>query len=195
MPSLFAIIDQYHDQLSALNDSELPTEVILDTVEAMQGDVETKIRAVVAYALQIKADADTRKAHAKRMADSAKAMESRYESLMMYAQVGVMNSGLKLPMALPEFTLNLAKNPPSLDDALDASKVPTQYLRRTISFSLPAEANPTSFTDKLHEMGINEVTVDVAVDKRPLLEAVKTDPEACKPFAKLNPTSYRLTVR
>lgn len=199
MANLYQIIDQYQQQLSQLQDSDLPNEVILDTIEAMQGDVETKLRAVVAYALQIKADAETRKAHAKRMAESAKAMENRAESLMMYAQVGVMNSGLKLPLTLPEFTLNLAKNPPSLE-VVDEDRVPAQFKRRTCTFDIP-----TDWTDEhvaatlvLHPANCSSIqnyTIDEAVDKRPLLDAVKSEPEAHKDYAKLSPTSYRLTVR
>lgn len=197
MPNLFEIIDQYQQQLSALQDTDLPPEVVMDTIESIQGDVETKIRAVVAYALQVKADAETRKAHAKRMAESAKAMEHRYDSLMMYAQVGVMNSGLKLPLALPEFTLNLAKNPPSCEVTDTITQVPTQYLRRTIRIEVPPEWSEDDVRDVLDQMDTRNVaaTVDLDVDKRAVLEAVKADPEACKPFAKLNPTSYRLTIR
>ena len=194
MPNLFEIIDQYQQQLSALNDTDLPAEVVLDTVEALQGDVETKIRAVVAYALQIKADAATRKEHAKRMAESAKAMESRAESLMMYAQIGVMNSGLKLPLALPEFTLNLAKLPPSLHDDLDPAKVPPQFLKRTVTFELRDHQRPEDVLALLEDIGV-KAEVDTTVDRRRLLDAVKADPEGCKPFARLNPPGFRLAIR
>lgn len=197
MPALFEVIDQYQQQLSALQDTDLPPEVVMDTIEAMQGDVETKLRAVVAYALQVKADAETRKAHAKRMADSAKAMEHRYDSLMMYAQVGVMNSGLKLPLALPEFTLNLAKNPPSCEVTTTITEVPAKFLRRTIRIEVPEHWTEDDVREVIQgaeaQGGIG--CCDLDVDKRAVLEAVKADPEACKPFAKLNPTSYRLTVR
>ena len=194
MPALFEIIDQYQTQLSALNDADLPAEVVMDTIEAIQGDVETKIRAVVAFALQVKADADARKAHAKRMADGAKALENRYESLLMYAQVGLMNSGLKLPLALPEFTLNLAKNPPSLDDQLNADKVPATYLKRSITFELREDQEPEDVLALLDDIGLKP-EVNVSVDRRKLLDAVKANPEACKSFAKLNPQSYRLAIR
>lgn len=194
MSNLFQIIDQYQQQLSALNDTDLPAEVVLDTVEALQGDVETKIRAVVAYALQIKADAATRKEHAKRMADGAKAMENRAESLMMYAQVGLMNSGLKLPLALPEFTLNLAKLPPSLHDDLDPAKVPAQFLKRSVTFELRDDQDPQDVLELLNDIGV-KAEVESTVDRRRLLDAVKADPESCKPFARLNPTGFRLAVR
>lgn len=197
MANLFEIIDQYQQQLSTLQDTDLPPEVVMDTIEAMQGDVETKLRAVVAYALQIKADAETRKAHAKRMADSAKVMEHRYDSLMMYAQVGLMNSGLKLPLALPEFTLNLAKNPPSCEVTPTITEVPAQFLRRTIRIEVPqhwTEDDVREFIQGAEAQG-GAGCCDLDVDKRAVLEAVKANPEACKNFAKLNPTSYRLTVR
>lgn len=196
--TLFEIVREYHDQLAALNDADLPAEVVLDTIEAMQGDVEQKLRAVVAYALQIKADAATRKEHAKRMAESAKAMENRYDSLMMYAQVGLMNSGLRLPLNLPEFTLNLAKNPPSVEVvAANPATVPTPFLRRTIRLDVPAnwtEEDVKLVIDMAESKGAVGAC-DLDVDKRSLLDAVKANPEAHKAYARLNPTSYRLTVR
>ena len=197
MANLFEIIDQYQQQLSTLQDTDLPPEVVMDTIESIQGDVETKLRAVVAYALQVKADAETRKAHAKRMAESAKAMEHRYDSLMMYAQIGVMNSGLKLPLALPEFTLNLAKNPPSCEVTDTITQVPAKYLRRTIRIEVPEQWTEDDVREVIQGVEAQGAIAccDLDVDKRAVLEAVKADPEACKPFAKLNPTSYRLTVR
>ena len=197
MSTLFEIVREYHDQLSSLNDTDLPPEVVFDTIEAMQGDVEQKIRAVVAYALHIKADAETRKAHAKRMADSAKAMEARHESLMMYAQIGLMNSGLKLPISLPEFTLNLAKNPASLDVTASPVDVPPQFLRRTIRIEVPNDWDEGTVKEiiGLAESWGGNGCCDLDVDKRALLDAVKADPEAHKAYARLNPTSYRLSVR
>lgn len=194
---LYEVIREYHQQLSSLNDTDLPPEVVFDTIEAMQGDVEMKIRAVVAYALQIKADAETRKAHAKRMAESAKAMESRYDSLMMYAQIGVMNSGIKLPINLPEFTLNLAKNPPSVDVTASPVDVPAPFLRRTIRIEVPmewAEADVRAVIANAESSGAIGCC-DLDVDKKALLDALKVDPEPHKAYARLNPTSYRLTVR
>lgn len=197
MSALFEVIDQYHADLAQLQELDLPNEVVLDTIESMQGPVEQKVRAVVAYALKIKADAATRKEHAKRMSEGAKAMENRYESLMMYAQIGLMNSGLKLPLTLPEFTLNIAKNPPSLMDEVDPMKVPDQYLRRTITVEVPVSWSEADVREVIeHADGKGAVSnCSVAVDRRGLLDAVKADPEGCKPFARLNPQSYRLSVK
>lgn len=196
-PTLFEIIREYQDQLAQLNDADLPNEVVLDTIEAMQGTVEDKLRAVIAYALQIKADAATRKEHAKRMAESAKAMENRYDSLMMYAQIGVMNSGLKLPLVLPEFTVNLAKNPPSVDLLVQAVDVPQQFQRRTIVVEVPEGWSEDDVTDTVRQMEERGAVcnVSVEVDKRRLLDAMKADPEPHRGYARIAPTSYRLTVR
>ena len=196
MPSLFQIIDEYQQQLAALQDMDLPPEAVMDTIEGMQGDVETKLRAVIAYAMQVKADAATRKEHAKRMAESAKAMEARFDSLMMYAQVGLMNSGLKLPLVCPEFTINLAKNPPSLEVANEEA-VPDGFKRRTCTFTVPESWSDERVHGVMAQMVIprNDYSIDAAVDRRSLLDSVKADPEEHKSYARLAPTSYRLSVR
>lgn len=51
--SLFQIVARYQGDLAKLQDLDLPPEVVSDTIEAMQGDVEEKVRAVVAFALQL----------------------------------------------------------------------------------------------------------------------------------------------
>lgn len=196
-PTLFEIINEYQDQLAQLNDADLPNEVVLDTIEAMQGTVEDKLRAVIAYALQIKADAAARKEQAKRMAESAKAMENRYDSLMMYAQIGVMNSGLTLPLVLPEFTINLAKNPPSVDVLASPVDLPPQFLRRTIVIEVPDGWSEQDVSDAVRQMEESGAVCNVSVeaDKRRLMDALKANPEAHKGYARIAPTSYRLTVR
>lgn len=193
MTALYEVVQTYHEQLAALQDADLPVEVINDTLEAIQWPVEEKIRAVVAFALELKADAETRAEHAKRMADSAKTMKARSESLMVYATSGLMNSGLRLPLRCPEFTLNVAKNPPSLE-IVDESAIPSKFRRRSFAFHIPEDWTDEQVENLAKQMNV-PVQYEESIDRRALLDAVKADPEATKDFARIAPTAYRLSVR
>lgn len=196
MPSLYQIVEDYKADLSKLTDLDIPPEALMDTIEGMQGTIEDKVRAVIAYTLQVEADAKVRKEHAKRMADSAKAMENRAESLRTYAQVCLMNSGLKLPLALPEFTVNLAKNAPSLE-VTDEALVPEKFKTRVCSFEMPASWQVGDTERLLAEIGITVApTIETTIDRRALLAAVKEATEETPvPGATISPTSYRLAIR
>lgn len=193
MPALYEVVNTYREELAALQDADLPAEVVADTLEAIQWPVEEKIRAVVAFALQLKADAEVRADHAKRMSESAKSMKNRADSLIAYASAGLMNSGLRLPLVCPEFTLNLAKNPPSLE-VLDESAVPGKFKRRSFQFLIPDDWTDEQVSDLAAKMNV-PVQYEEAIDRRALLDAVKTDPAAHEDYARIAQTAYRLSVR
>lgn len=193
--NLFEIIGRYHADLAKLSDTDLPPEAVLDTMEAMQGDVEEKLRAVVAFARQLDADAEIRKSEAKRMADGAKALQNRADQLLTYAQIGLMNSGLKLPLRCPEFTLNLAKMPPACD-IKNAEEIPGRFKRLELSAHLPqmpvGQDIAGDVAAYLRTLGFEVDSAEV-LDKRSLLDALKAGEEV--PGATLMPQAFRLSVR
>jgi hypothetical protein len=193
MTALYEVVQTYHAELAALQEADLPAEVVHDTLEAIQWPVEEKVRAVVAFALQLKADAEIRAEHAKRMADSAKTMKNRADALMTYVTSGLLNSGLKLPLVCPEFTVNVAKNPPSLE-VVDESAIPFQFRRRSFSFEIPEDWTDAQVEDLASKMDV-PVRYEETVDRKALLDAVKKDPAAHEAYARIAPTAYRLTVR
>lgn len=201
MATLFDITQQYREDLAKIQDLDLPPEVVLDTIEAMQGDFETKLRAVVAYARELEKMADMRREEAKRMVDGAKAMENRAESIMAYAQAMIAASGIVLPLRLPEFTLNLARNPPSCE-ITDASALAPHLINTEITIDMPGvittEQRAALDAALVRILEGVRPTMDVSVkpDKRAVLGELKSlkDGETL-PGAQMNPTSFRLSVR
>lgn len=164
--NLYEIAAEYREKLEEINALDLPPDAVLDTVESMQGDLESKLRAVVAYGRELQALADARAAEAKRMKDGADTMAQRADAMLTYAQIAIMNTGIKLPLVFSEFTLNLAKNPQGVTVA-DVAALPKEFVR-----VIPAREE----ADK------------VAIGKA--LKAGET-----VPGASLGPITYRLTVR
>jgi Siphovirus Gp157 len=198
MTTLHEITKLYREDLAKIQDLDLPPEVVLDTVEAMQGDFETKVRAVVGFAQELEMVADRRRDLAKAMVDGAKAMENRAESLKSYVQAMISASGIVLPMRLPEFTVDLAKNPQSCEVS-DVSKLPPHMVKSNISFDVAGMVSDevidtlTQAIQTALHAGVVKIEVNSAADKREVLATLKEGKEL--EGAKLNPTSFRLSVR
>jgi hypothetical protein len=189
---LYQIVARYQDDLAKLQDLDLPPEVVLDTIESMQGEVEAKVRAVVAYALDLERAAEAREAEAKRMTEGARRLADRAESIKMYAQIALMNSGLKLPLMAPEFTLNLAKLPPSVE-VLDPEALPDSMVKTTVSVSFSGRSEVFRAAVAAAMPNGCEFNTDTKPVKKTIGDALKTG--AAVPGAKLAPVGYRLTVR
>ena len=128
MPTLYTIASEYQAGLSALADLDLDPQTVADTLEGMQGELQDKLRAVIAYALGMGADAEAQAAAAKRMADRAKATAARADGLLDYARTMMQATGVG-EVATDEWAAKLAKKPPSVK-VIDAALIPPAYMRQ-----------------------------------------------------------------
>lgn len=187
---LYQIVSRYQADLARLQDMDLPAEVVLDTMEAMQGEIEEKVRAVVAFALDIERAAQARSDEARRLADGAEALVRRADALKMYAQIALMNSGLRLPLIAPEFTLNLAKLPPAVEVS-NVEALPDSMVKTTVTISFPGRCAGLLDACTLPEGA--SVEREVKPVKKAVGDVLKAGAEV--PGARLAATAYRLTVR
>ena len=128
MTTLYAIAQEYQAGLSALADLDLDPQTVADTLEGMQGELQDKLRAVIAYALGMSADAEAQAGAAKRMNDRAKATAARAEALLDYARTAMQTTGVA-EVATDEWAAKLAKKPPSVN-IVDAAAIPPAYMRQ-----------------------------------------------------------------
>lgn len=91
---LYQLADEYMEAMQVLDDPELPPEVVADTLEALQGGILDKGRAVAAYSLNISAEIDALKAHEKKVAAKRKALESRESWLRDYLKANMERCGI-----------------------------------------------------------------------------------------------------
>ena len=206
---LYELAEQYRADVALLQDLDMPPEVVRDTIESMQGDVHEKIKAVIIVAFEIEAEGKTRAEHAKRMAESAKAMLVRADGLRSYAQAAIQSLGLALPLKYPEFSVNMQRNPASCE-VTDSALLPAHCVTTTVTFEVgTAELLEQVFASvsAWREAGgtVNPVVSRVA-DKRVVLDALKqvaaansgkTNAEDADtlPGARMNPTAFRLVVK
>ena len=127
MTSLYTIASQYRADLESLSDLDLPPEVVADTVEGMQGEVSDKLRAVIAYSLELDVLAAGASDAAKRMADRAKSLKSRVDWLREYALSAMQQTGIG-EVSSDEFAAKIAKKPASVQIA-EGAELPAEFMR------------------------------------------------------------------
>ena len=132
MTSLYAIAAQYRADLAVLADLDIDPQTAADTLEGMQGELTDKLRAVIAYSLELDILADGASAAAKRMQDRAKILNSRVEWLRAYALNTMQATGIN-EVSSDEFSAKLAKKPASVVIS-NESIIPVEWFRvKTIS--------------------------------------------------------------
>lgn len=113
--SLYHMTAEYQRALAELSDADLPEEVVADTLEALEGELLQKGRAVAAFALNLSAEIDAIKAVEKRISDRRKALEKRAENLREYLRSNMEKAGISEIKAIDgSFTAKLAKGRPSV---------------------------------------------------------------------------------
>lgn len=128
MTSLYTIASEYKAQLAQLADLDLDAQTVADTIEGLQGDVQDKLRAVIAYSLDLDVLAAGAAEAAKRMQERAKMLQSRVDSLRAYALTHMQETGIA-DVATDEWAAKVAKKPPSVD-ITDLALIPPAYMRQ-----------------------------------------------------------------
>ena len=72
MTALFTIVESYRADLDALNAMDIDAATYADTLDGMQGELQDKLRAVIAYSLDLEIEATGAAAASKRMKERAK---------------------------------------------------------------------------------------------------------------------------
>jgi hypothetical protein len=125
--NLFDITDEYRAQLAALSELDVPPEVVQDTLDGLQGELEHKLRAVIAYGLNIRAQAEAEKAAADRMAERAKADNKRADGLLAYALQAMQATGLP-GIKTAQWEAKPAKKTASVE-ITDPNSLPDDFMR------------------------------------------------------------------
>lgn len=126
MSTLYELTEAYQELLSMALDPDTDPEALADTMEAIDGEIEAKIDGYVKVMREVKANAETRRAEAKRLLDSARSLESHYDS-MNNALYWSMKATGKTKVRTELFDCRVQKNPPSLKIDMP-DRVPDEFL-------------------------------------------------------------------
>ena len=81
---LYEIADEYRSLLEMIESGEIPEEAIADTLEAVGGELDTKLDGVIGYVKELYAEAAAIKVEADKLAARAKAKTRKAEGLSLY---------------------------------------------------------------------------------------------------------------
>lgn len=126
MSTIFELKNEYVQLLMLLEDGEIEEQVLLDTLEGIEYEIEEKADNYARVRLTLLGDIETLKNEEKRLNERRKALESNVKKLekALFETMKLTNKEL---IKTPYFTFKIAKNPKALViDNIDL--VPNEYL-------------------------------------------------------------------
>lgn len=126
MGTIFELQKEYVQLLTMLEEGEIDEQVLLDTIEGIEGEIEEKANNYARVRLSLLGDINTLKTEEKRLNEKRKALESNVDKLEK-TLFNTMKLTNKEVIKTPYFTFRIAKNPKSL--VIDrADLIPSEYL-------------------------------------------------------------------
>jgi hypothetical protein len=125
--SLFALTSQYRElQKLADSESDIPEQVLADTLEAVGGELELKAQNVARFVANMESFANAIDEAAAAMADRAKRLRTRSAWFRQYLLSNMLAADLK-KVESPELVLSVKKTPPAVV-IFDETVLPAQYM-------------------------------------------------------------------
>ena len=113
LPALYTIADQYLQDVANLQDLELDPQTVADTLEGLQGDLETKATNVAMFVRNLESLVDQIKQAEATTATRRKAIEQRAEHVREYLLSKMQRTGIS-KIESPWFKIAIRNNPPSV---------------------------------------------------------------------------------
>lgn len=130
MSNLYQLTNNYETVLNMLYDEDVDEQMILDTLEGIEGEIEDKADGYAKIIKELEAKRDARKAEAKRLSDSAKIFDNRVNALKQNLFNAMKQTG-KTKFATDLFTFNIAKNG-GLQKITIEGEVPEEYTKTVV---------------------------------------------------------------
>lgn len=127
MSNLYQLTNNYETVLNMLYDEDADEEMILDTLEAIEGEIEDKANNYAKIIKELEAKQNARKEEAKRLTESAKVFENRVKALKSNLFNSMKATG-KTKFATDLFSFNIAKNGGKQTLTIDG-EVPEEYTK------------------------------------------------------------------
>lgn len=116
-----------HQQLMALDGSDdIPAEVIRDTLEGLEGEIQDKAHSIASMIKNIEAEAEAIMDASKALAERSKRMNRRADELANYLLFQLQAIGQKR-LQFNEFTVSVRDNPEAVR-INDGAEIPAQFM-------------------------------------------------------------------
>jgi hypothetical protein len=126
--ALYELANDYRELLTLADSGDIPADVIRDTLEGLQGDIQAKSVNVMKFALGLDATADSIEAAAKAMTERADRVRKRSEQIRAYLLFNMQATGTS-KAECPEFTIAVRKTPEAVQ-IMETAVIPAEYMRQ-----------------------------------------------------------------
>ena len=109
MANLYELTSNYETVLNMLYEEDIDEQMILDTLESIEGEIEDKADGYAKIIKELESKRDARKAEAKRLTDSAAVFDNRIKTLKQNLFNAMKQTG-KTKFATDLFSFNIVKN-------------------------------------------------------------------------------------
>lgn len=130
MSNIYQLANNYETVLNMLYNEEIDEQMIFDTLESIEGEIEEKADNYAKIIKELEAKQKARKEEAKRLTDGAKVFENRVKALKNNLFNAMKETG-KTKFATNLFSFNIAKNGGKQALAIDGD-VPEEYTKTII---------------------------------------------------------------
>ena len=130
MSNLYQLTNNYETVLNMIYDEDVDEQMILDTLEAIEGEIEDKADGYAKIIRELESKANARKEEAKRLTESAKSFENKTKLLKQNLFNAMKTTG-KTKFATELFSFNIAKNGGKQTLTIDGD-VPEEYTKTII---------------------------------------------------------------
>lgn len=130
MSNLYELTNNYETVLNMLYDEDVDEQMILDTLESIEGEIEDKADGYAKIIKELEAKRDARKAEAKRLTNSATVFDNRIKGLKQNLFNTMKQTG-KTKFATDLFSFNIVKNGGKQSLTIDG-EVPKEYTKTKI---------------------------------------------------------------
>ena len=129
MANIYELTQDYLRLLEMAEDPELDPEVIADTFEAIDGELEIKAENYAKVMKNLEGDIAALKAEEERLSKKRKAIENNIKRMKLALQEAMEITG-KTKFKTELFSFGIQKNAPSVViDAADIRDIPEEYLK------------------------------------------------------------------
>ena len=125
--TLYELTSEYLDLLAMLEDPDVDEDLINDTLEGIDGELEVKADGYARVMRQMDADAKAIKAEEERLANRRKSLENRSAALKSRLQQMMEITG-KVKFKTELFSFGIQKNPAAVVIDTEEANLPAQYL-------------------------------------------------------------------
>lgn len=130
MSNLYQLTNNYETVLNMLYDEDVDEQMIFDTLESIEGEIEDKADEYAKIIKELEAKRDARKIESKRLTNSALIFDNRIKSLKQNLFNAMKQTG-KTKFTTDLFTFNIAKNGGKQALAIDG-EVPKEYTKTIV---------------------------------------------------------------